>query len=69
MKKIYLVNYSNGEIFEDYEQYTFKYCYTSKEQANKAIEELKQDKDFLETINPFDISGIDFWITSLDLID
>ena len=51
MKKIYLVQYDNGEEYpEDYEDFTFKYCYSSEEQALQAIDELKQDQDFLENI-------------------
>ena len=45
MKRIYLVQYNNGEEYpEDYEEFTFKYCYSSEEQALQAIEELKQDQ-------------------------
>ena len=69
MKKIYLVKYNNGEEYEDYEEYTFKYCYSLKEQALQAIEELKKDQDFLESINPFDTTEIKFWVESIELID
>lgn len=69
MTKIYLVKYNNGEDYEDYEDYTFKYCYSSKQQAQQAIEELQQDQDFLDSINPFDTTNIKFWIESIDLIN
>lgn len=69
MKTIYLIKYDNGEEYEDYEEYTFKYCYTTKGQANQAIEELKQDSDFLESINSFNPEEVDFWITEVELVD
>lgn len=47
MKKIFLIKYDNGEEYaEDYEIYTFKNCYSSKEKALQVIEELKKDKNF-----------------------
>ena len=69
MKKIYLVKYDNGEDYEDYDKYVFKYCYGTKEQANKAMEELKQDEDFLEDINSFHPERINFWISEIELVD
>jgi hypothetical protein len=69
MKTIYLVKYNNGEEFEDYEEFTFKYCYSSKRQANRAIEELKQDKDFLENVNCDYPERVDFWIEEVELVD
>ena len=71
MKKIYLVQYNNGEEYpEDYEEFTFKYCYSSKEQALQAIEELKQDQEFLKNINDFvDTNDINFWVKVVELVD
>ena len=72
MKKIYLVQYDNGEggYPEDYEEFIFKYCYSSKEQALQAIEELKQDQEFLKNINEFiDTNDIDFWVKVVELVD
>jgi len=71
MKKIFLIKYDNGEEFaEDYEVYTFNYCYSSEEKALQVIEELKKDKDFLEKINDsVESSDIDFWIKSIELVD
>ena len=71
MKKIYLVKYNNGEEYpEEYEEFTFKYCYSSKEQALQAIEELKKDQDFLEDINDFvEPTEIEFWVESVELVD
>lgn len=69
MKTIYLVKYDNGEYCEDYAECTFKYCYTTKGQANQAIEELKQDKDFLESVNSFNPENVDFWIEEVELVD
>ena len=69
MKIIYLVKYDNGEEYEDYEEFTFKYCYSSKRQAYKAIQELKQDKDFLESVNCCFPERVDFWITEVELVD
>ena len=71
MKKIYLVQYNNGEEYpEDYEEFTFKYCYSSKEQALQAIEELKQDQEFLKNINDFvDTNNINFWVKVVELVD
>ena len=71
MKKIYLVKYDNGEEYpEDYEVFTFKYCYSSEEQALQAIEELKKDQDFLEDINEFvEPTEINFWVESIELVD
>ena len=71
MKKIYLVQYNNGEEYpEDYEEFTFKYCYSSKEQALQAIEELKQDQEFLENISELvDTNNINFWVKVVELVD
>ena len=71
MKKIYLVQYNNGEEYpEDYEEFTFKYCYSSEEQALQAIEELKQDQEFLKNINDFvDTNDINFWVKVVELVD
>ena len=71
MKKIYLVQYNNGEKYpEDYEDFTFKYCYGSKEQALHAIEELKLDQEFLKNINDFvDTNDINFWVKVVELVD
>lgn len=71
MKKIYLIQYDNGEEYpEDYEEFTFKYCYSSKEQALQAIEELKQDQDFLENISELvDTNNINFWVKVVELVD
>lgn len=71
MKKIYLVQHGNGEKYpEDYEEFTFKYCYSSKEQALQAIEILKQDREFLKRVNDFvDTDKINFWITVVELVD
>ena len=71
MKKIYLVQYNNGEEYpEDYEEFTFKYCYSSKEQALQAIEELKQDQEFLENVSELvDITNINFWVKVVELVD
>lgn len=71
MKKIYLVQYNNGEEYpEDYEEFTFKYCYSSEEQALQAIEELKQDQEFLKDVNDFvDTDDINFWVKVVELVD
>lgn len=71
MKKIYLVQYDNGEKYpEDYEEFTFKYSYSSKEQALQAIEELKQDQEFLKDANDFvDTNDINFWVKVIELVD
>ena len=71
MKKIYLVQYDNGEKYpEDYEEFTFKYSYSSKEQALQAIEELKQDQEFLKDVNDFvDTNDINFWVKVVELVD
>ena len=71
MKKIYLVQYNNGEEYpEDYEEFTFKYCYSSEEQALQAIEELKQDQEFLENISELvDTTNINFWVKVVELVD
>ena len=69
MKKIFLVKYNNGEEYEDYEEFTFNYCYSSKDKALQAIEELQKDQDFLESVNPFDTTDIKFWTESVELVD
>ena len=72
MKKIYLVQHDNGEAYsEEYEKFTFKYCYSSKEQALQAIEELKQNQEFLNNVNDDidDTNDIDFWIRVVELVD
>ena len=69
MKKIFLIKYDNGEEYaEDYETYTFKYCYSSKEKALQAIEKLKKDKNFLEEINNFvEPTDINIWVEDIEL--
>ena len=71
MKKIYLIQYDNGEEYpEDYEEFTFKYCYSSIMEALQEIERLKQDKDFLKDINDFvNIGDINFWIKVVELVN
>lgn len=71
MKKIYLIQYDNGEEYpEDYEDFTFKYCYSSEEQALQAIKELKQDQEFLENISELvDTNNINFWVKVVELVD
>lgn len=71
MKRIFLIKYDNGEEFEeDYEVYTYDYCYSSKEKALQVIEELKKDKNFLERINDsVESADIDFWVKSIELVD
>ena len=71
MKKIYLVQYNNGEEYpEDYEEFTFKYCYSSEEQALQAIEELKQDQEFLENISELvNTNDVNFWVKVVALVD
>lgn len=71
MKKIFLIEYDNGEEYaEDREIYTFKYCYSSKERALQIIKELKKDKDFLKKVNDFvKPTDISFWVTSVELAE
>lgn len=72
MKKIYLVQYNNGDEYPGYySEFTFKYCYSSKKQALQAIEELKQDQEFLENISEFidDTTSINFWVKVVELVD
>lgn len=60
MKKIYLIK------FEDCEERVYNCCYATKELANNAIEELKQNKDFLENfVCPEEIN---FWVEEVELI-
>jgi len=69
MKTIYLIKYDNGEEGRLYEEFTFKYCYNTKSQANQAIEELKQDNDFLESMYSFNPENVHFWIEEMELVD
>lgn len=71
MKEIYLVQYDNGEVYaEGYKEFTFKYCYSSKGQALQAIEELKQDQEFLKDVNAsVDTNDINFWVKVVELVD
>ena len=60
MKKIYSIK------FEDCEERVYNRYYTTKELANNAIKELKQNKDFLENfVCP---EEIDFWVEEVELI-
>ena len=72
MKKIYIVKYDNGEEYpEDYTEYTFKYCYSTEEEAKKAVEELKQDKQFLlenALIWEQHLDDVDVWYEELELV-
>ena len=72
MKKIYIVKYDNGEEYpEEYTEFTFKYCYSTEEEAKKAVEELKQDKQFLLE-NAFvweeKLDNVQVWFEELELV-
>lgn len=69
MKSIYLVRYSNGEGYEDYEERVYHQCFTSEEKAYNKKKELEQDKDFLEAVNAFEPNNVDIWIEEIELID
>lgn len=72
MKKIYSINFDNGEEYaEDRSFYTFKYSYSSREKAENAIEELKKDEDYLAdyVLDRDQIQYIDFWIIETELVD
>ena len=71
MKKIYIVKYDNGEEYpEEYTEFTFKYCYSTEEQAKKAVEELKQDKDFLLSACGWkeQLDDVQVWYEELELV-
>lgn len=72
MKKVYIVKYDNGEEYpEEYTEFTFKYCYSTEEQAKKAVEELKQDKQFLlenALIWEEKLDNVQVWYEELELV-
>ena len=72
MKKVYIVKYDNGEKYpEDYTEYTFKYCYSTEEEAKKAVEELKQDKQFLlenALVWEEHLDDVQVWFEELELV-
>lgn len=75
IRKIYLVKFNDGCwcATDDEKQYTFKYCYSSKMEANKAIEELKENrevlKDYIGYRDDFNLKDVHFWIEELELVD
>ena len=72
MKKVYIVKYDNGEEYpEEYTEFTFKYCYSTKEEAKKAVEELKQDKQFLlenALVWEEKLDNVQVWFEELELV-
>lgn len=72
MKKIYIIKYDNGEKYpEEYTEYTFKYCYSTEEEAKKAVEELKQDKDYLlegACVWEENFDNVQVWYEELELV-
>ena len=44
MKKVFLVQCDNGEEYENYEEFTYKYCFSTKEEAEAAIKKLQEDR-------------------------
>lgn len=72
MKKVYIVKYDNGEEYpEEYSEFTFKYCYSTEEQAKKAVEELKQDKQFLlenALVWEEKLDNVQVWYEELELV-
>jgi hypothetical protein len=72
MKKVYIVKYDNGEEYpEEYTEFTFKYCYSTEEQAKKAVEELKQDKQFLlenALVWEEKLDNVQVWYEELELV-
>lgn len=72
MKKVYIVKYDNGEEYpEEYTEFTFKYCYSTEEQAKKVVEELKQDKQFLlenALIWEEKLDNVQVWYEELELV-
>lgn len=72
MKKIYIVKYDNGEEYpEEYTEFTFKYCYSTEEEAKKAVEELKQDKQFLlenALVWEEKLDNVQVWYEELELV-
>lgn len=72
MKKVYIVKYDNGEEYpEEYTEFTFKYCYSTEEEAKKAVEELKQDKQFLlenALVWEEKLDNVQVWYEELELV-
>lgn len=72
MKKVYIVKYDNGEEYpEEYTEFTFKYCYSTEEEAKKAVEELKQDKQFLlenALVWEEKLDNVQVWFEELELV-
>ena len=71
MKKIYIIRYNNGEEFpEEYGEFTYKHCYSTEEEAKKAVETLKQDKDFLLKACMWEeqLDNVQVWFEELELV-
>lgn len=72
MKKIYSINFDNGEEYqEDRTIYTYKYSYSTREKAVEAMEELRKDTDYLAdyVYDVEQVNDIDFWIIETELVD
>lgn len=50
MEKIYIVFYSNGEEYEDYQEFTCSHYFLKEEDALQRIEELKNNDEFMEDL-------------------
>lgn len=50
MEKIYIVFYSNGEEYEDYQEFTCPCYFLKEEDALQKIKALKNDNDFMEDL-------------------
>ena len=72
MTKIYVVRFDNNGNGGSYVDFNFKYCYKTKQEAQQAIEELLQDKDFITENSIYredkPLTSDCFWIEELELV-
>lgn len=69
-KKIYLIKFDNGEEYDDYEEYTYPYCYSDLIEVQQEIEKLKKNIQFFDDKDIFkDTKAINIWYEQVTLIE
>ncbi len=69
-KKIYLIKFDNGEEYDDYEEFTYSYCYSDLARAEQEIKKLEKDKKLFEEEYLFrNADDINIWYEQVTLIE
>ena len=69
-KKIYLIKFDNGEKYDDYEEFTYSYCYSDLARVKQEIKKLEKDKKFFEEEYLFrNADDINIWYEQITLIE